>query len=209
MISPLAEGVVARAVSQSAGLVYFPTRHIRHGGTVNKPRRLPVRASVIILRRCGRCRPPLRSLAPARIWSTLEWTEKALERRGECDRARARPCVHRVGDRPPRSSRNSQLLANVQSRETVSVETSSASAVSSTLRPVKKRNSTTRHLRGSNASSASSASSSAMTSGAVPAGSRSASSDTRMTPPPRLATRRARAASTRIWRINRLHIAKK
>ena len=47
------------------------------------------------------------------------------------------------------SSRYSQILALLQSRLTVTGETLSTMAVSSTLRPTKKRISTTRTLRGS------------------------------------------------------------
>ena len=49
----------------------------------------------------------------------------------------------------PLSSRNSQALAIFQSRNTVSGEICRTSAVSSTLKPAKYRNSTTRPLRGS------------------------------------------------------------
>ena len=62
------------------------------------------------------------------------------------------------------SSRASHALARLQSRSTVCGETDSATAVSSTLRPPKKRNSTTRAFRGSRRASSCSASSRATTS---------------------------------------------
>lgn len=62
-------------------------------------------------------------------------------------------------DPPPPSSRRRNSLAIVQSRATVPGETPSASAVSSTLKPPKKRSSTTCALRGSTAASACRASS--------------------------------------------------
>ncbi len=60
----------------------------------------------------------------------------------------ARRSLHRLPLLCP-ISRASQALASLQSRRTVSGETFSTSAVSSTLKPPKKRNSTTRLFRGS------------------------------------------------------------
>ena len=94
-------------------------------------------------------------------------------------------------DRDPASSCfKSQLRAMRQSRATVSRETSSTAAVSSTLRPAKNRSSTTRTLRGSIAPSASSASSSAIRSRGACSGSGAAiftSSVTCCGRPPRFA----------------------
>src|SRR5437016_4374983 len=93
---------------------------------------------------------------------------------------------------------------------TVSPETFSASAVSSTERPPKNRISTTCALRASNAASAVSASSSATRSRDGSGETTSASSrDTFCAPPPRSWYAFARAKSTRIRRINRDDIAKK
>src|SRR5262245_36372930 len=91
-------------------------------------------------------------------------------------------------------SRCSQALARVHSRATVPGETLSASAVSSTLNPPKKRSSTIWPLLGSNSASAVSASSSATISAARSVETSVASSSLTFFPlPPRLALWRARA----------------
>src|SRR5262245_38235390 len=91
-------------------------------------------------------------------------------------------------------SRCSQALARVHSRATVPGETSSASAVSSTLNPPKNRSSTIWPLLGSNFASDVSASSSATISAARSVETPAASSSvTFIVLPPRLALWRARA----------------
>src|SRR5262249_32974560 len=78
----------------------------------------------------------------------------------------ASPLAASVQSSPPLSpfsARRSQAFANLQSRSTVSGETLSASAVSATLSPPKKRSSTTWLFRRSTAARAFSASSTATT----------------------------------------------
>src|SRR5208283_623655 len=93
-----------------------------------------------------------------------------IARRGTRDAVRAP--VPEPGERVPRrvaiaqtafcgrslNSRSSQALARRQSRATVSLDTFKTSAVSSTLKPLKNLNSTTRHFLGSTDPSASRAS---------------------------------------------------
>src|SRR5436309_7971760 len=74
------------------------------------------------------------------------------------------PAIGIAAHASPFSSRRSHNLARRQSRFTVSADTASASAVSSTLKPPKNRISTTRLLRASIAARASRARSSATTS---------------------------------------------
>ena len=82
----------------------------------------------------------------------------------------------------------------LQSRITVTGETFSTSAISSTESPPKYRISTTRHLRGSNAASRFSASSSAANSSDFSSEMTAhAESDTLVAPAPRLSRRRERA----------------
>ena len=83
------------------------------------------------------------------------------------------------------NSRRSHVRASFQSRMTVSGEIRSTAAVSSTLRPPKKRNSTTRLLRSSNLASADNASSSATRSSALSGMDNASVNDTRIAPPPR------------------------
>src|SRR5439155_724211 len=111
----------------------------------------------------------------------------------------------------PASARYSHARAKAQSLWTVRSETWSASAVSSTDRPPKKRSSTTRALRASSASSATSASSRAARSGSGwTAGGSIPSSGTRAAAgPPRRSARRRRAMSTRTRRIIRAETPKK
>src|SRR5581483_4073090 len=98
-------------------------------------------------------------------------------------------------------SRYSQSLAVSQWRFTVAVEIPMASAVSSMESPAKNRSSTIRLCCGSSLASSLSASSSATTSKSRVFPPRSSVRDKR-TPPSRFAALRARAYSTRIWRMS-------
>ena len=92
--------------------------------------------------------------------------------RGEVKLRNAMPTVpvHGLSSADLFISRASQTLARFQSVITVLAETLSASAVSSTLSPPKKRNSTTLLFRSSMVASASRASSRATRSGSYPIG---------------------------------------
>src|SRR5438270_11213002 len=106
-----------------------------------------------------------------------------------------------VTDHRRDSSRVSHALASFQSRFTLRTEISSVSVVCSRLIPAKKRNSTTRALRGSISSRAFKASSRAIRS-SLPCGEAFIASSrwTCSNRPPRLFARCARASSTRIRR---------
>src|SRR5215203_973110 len=115
---------------------------------------------------------------------------------------------HAIGS--PRISRCNQAFAKRQSLTTVSVETPSTDAVSSTLSPPKNLSSITRLLRSENAARPLSASSRAMKSCVGSLLTTSASSKVTLTPsPPRLCACFARAWSTRMRRIARAATARK